>query len=315
MSIPFGPPPASLCQSAANPSSFHSFFSARRKTAYVSRTLGRAAIAVALLTFGVATSVQAQTLEDKLDHQADLAKAVQPDMACPFLVFCPFLTQGNKEQFTRQELPTGAHPWNLGGGFGPLFVLSPRFLIAPTIPKYMLNNNPAIANGFGDAAVMTQGRLFSGNKDHGNYTVDMAMQHTWTTGNGRNGNPSATSSYWLAAGKAFGVYDVQSSVGLTAPAKAGVAIIGHPVSWNTAAQMRITRLLWLDVESNTTFYRGGTHPGQVQSFVTPGLIARGIHPKGFGPRNRLVFGAAMEVATTHFHTSNHNLVLDWKFSF
>jgi hypothetical protein len=283
-------------------------------------TRAAARIASALLFALLATTAaNAQNLAHGILHEIESApaqaKAVQPDMACPFLVFCPFLSNGNKEQFTRQKLSTGAQPWNLGGGFGPLFILTPRMLVAPTIPKYVINDNPRLRNGFGDAAVMTQLRLFSGNKDHGNYTLDLAMQHTWPTGNARNGNPSATSTYWLAGGKAVKAFNVQSSLGRTSPAAAGIATLGHPIAWNTAFQYRATKLLWMDFESNTTFFRGGAHAGLTQSFVTPGIIARGIHPRFFPARNRLVFGAAMEVATTRFHTSNHNLILDWKFSF
>jgi hypothetical protein len=275
--------------------------------------------AALLLSVLTATAANAQGLAHRVLHEVESApaqaKAVQPDMACPFLVFCPFLSHGNKEQFTRQKLATGAQPWNLGGGFGPLFILTPRMLIAPTIPKYMINDNGKIRDGFGDAAVMTQFRLFSGNKDHGNYTVNFAMQHTWPTGSGRNGNPSATSTYWVLGGKAVGRFDVQSSAGRTSPAAAGLATIGHPVSWNTAVQYHATKLLWLDFESNTTFYHGGPHDGLTQSYVTPGIIARGVHPRFLPARNRQVFGVAMEVATTHFHTSDHNLILDWKFAF
>jgi hypothetical protein len=284
------------------------------------RSSGAVSAALALLMLvlgGKPASAQdlAHKAIDEIESAPAQAKAVQPDMACPFLVFCPFLSHGNKEQFTRQKLSTGAQPWNLGGGFGPLFILTPRMLVAPTIPKYMINDSPQTRNGFGDAAVMTQFRLFSGNKDHGNYTLDAAMQHTWPTGSGRNGNPSATSTYWLAGGKAVGAFNAQSSLGRTSPAAAGVAALGHPLSWNTAFQFHATKLLWMDFESNTTFFRGGAHAGLTQSYVTPGIIARGIHPRFLPARNRLVFGAAMEVATTHFHTSDHNLILDWKFSF
>ncbi len=82
------------------------------------------------------------------------------------------------------------------------------------------------------------------------------------------------------------------------------------MAWNTVAQYHLIKFLWPEIESNATFYHGGTNDGHVQNFVTPGLMLSNFKLQR-DPRNRLglIFGGGMQIATSQFHTYNHGLVL------
>ena len=47
--------------------------------------------------------------------------------------------------------------------------------------------------------------------------------------------------------------------------------LGAPIAWNTAFQLRVKRILWPEIEVNSTFFRGGPHDGMAQTFVSPGF--------------------------------------------
>ncbi len=49
-----------------------------------------------------------------------------------------------------------------------------------------------------------------------------------------------------------------------------------------------------------------------QNFVTPGLIIGRLH---LWQRVGFTIGGGYQIATTHFHTSNHNAILSIRFPF
>ena len=66
------------------------------------------------------------------------------------------------------------------------------------------------------------------------------------------------------------------------------------------------------MELNSTFFEGGKNDGQKQNFVTPGLVLGRFKFLG---RMGFTFGAGYQIATSHFHTSNHNAILSVRFQF
>ena len=90
------------------------------------------------------------------------------------------------------------------------------------------------------------------------------------------------------------------------------------VTWNNVAQYRlakagVARLLWPEVEFNSSFFSGGTNDGKIQTFATPGIVIGRIplaHDASGKPgRLGLTFGAGEQIALTHFHSYNHGIVL------
>jgi hypothetical protein len=153
-------------------------------------------------------------------------------------------------------------------------------------------------------------RLATANEESGSYSVSVSVAGTLPTGSYKNGSLAATVSPTLCAGKGFGKrLDVQSTLGAVLPAD-DTAKLGRVVAWNTVAQYHAGKFFWPEVESNATFYHGGTNDGRVQNFVTPGLMLSRFKLES-DPRNRLalVFGGGMQIATTRFHTYNHGAAL------
>jgi hypothetical protein len=87
--------------------------------------------------------------------------------------------------------------------------------------------------------------------------------------------------------------------------------LGRSVAWNTAAQYHLGKYLWPEVESNLTHYVGGKTDGKTQNFVTPGLTTSKFkfHPADARSRLAIVAGAGMQIASSSYHSYNHELVL------
>ena len=150
-------------------------------------------------------------------------------------------------------------------------------------------------------------RLAAGNQAHGNYSLSFSLTGTLPTGSYKNGSLDATIAPTLCAGKGFGKFDVQSTLGGILPA-GDTAKLGRVVVWNAATQYHLGK--FFGRRSRTTRRHGGANDGRVQDFVTPGLMLSKFKLER-DPRNRLalVFGGGMQIATTQFHTYNHGLVL------
>jgi hypothetical protein len=109
----------------------------------------------------------------------------------------------------------------------------------------------------------------------------------------------------IAYGKGFDNFDLQGILGIGLPT-ADTSTLGRTIAWNNAFQCRIFKKLWPEVELNSTFFQDGKNDGFKQNFVTPGLV-RGRF-RLFG-RVGFTSGGGYQIATTRFHTSNHNAIL------
>jgi hypothetical protein len=79
--------------------------------------------------------------------------------------------------------------------------------------------------------------------------------------------------------------------------------------------MHATRQIWMEVENNATFYKGGIHDGRMQNFATPAVfcVVRKKAWKAFHPW--FIVDGGMQLATSGFHTYNHNLVTELRMLF
>jgi hypothetical protein len=166
-------------------------------------------------------------------------------------------------------------------------------------------------------AVSGKFRIASANESHGNYILSFMTTHTWASGSAKNGAPASSNGLMLLGGKGFGSnrYNVQSGFGTTLP-RGFVSTTGRPLLLNTTFQAHVTRRIWLDLESNSTFFKGGVNDGKKQHYIMPGLIMITGKPRILGSKSPLfIFDCGMQIATTHFHATNHNLLLDTKMVF
>jgi hypothetical protein len=243
-------------------------------------------------------------------------QAKQPGWAVPLITTTTGLIQVVRTDVVRQIAPARTITWNFDNSKGLNLVPWANTEIAVNLPPYIRHNSTA-QDGFGDMSFLGKYRIASGNAQHGSYTLSAWVLATIPTGSYKNGSTDASIAPTLGGGKGFGRFDVQSTLGATLPTGPAITASGRPVAWNTVAQYRIGKLFWPEIESNATFYKGGTNDGKSQEFITPGLIVGkcGLHPSNPKSRPGLAFGAGMQIATSHFHTYNHELVMTARWIF
>lgn len=254
--------------------------------------------------------LRAQFIEQWQDRVSQ-TQADQPHWITPLVTVTPRLEQEFRFDVLRQLTPTGELV-NLGAGKGLELIPSRNIeIIIAAPPAYLIHNNAAIKDGFGDQSFLLKYRLASGNEEHGKYILTFFLGGSIPTGSYRNGSVAAVVTPTIAAGKGFGLFSVQSTLGVGLPVDS-VNRLGHTVAWNTAFQYHARRFLWPQVEVNSTFNEGGTNDGKKQTFLTPGLIVGRIPLHN---RLGLTLGGGMQIAATHFHTFDHNLILTARLPF
>jgi hypothetical protein len=238
-------------------------------------------------------------------------QARQPAWAVPLVTTYTGLIQVVRTDFTRQVAPALTDTWNYDNSKGVNLVPWANTELAVDLPPYIQHNSKAV-DGWGDFSFLAKYRIASGNQTHGAYTLSAWVLTTAPTGSFKNGSTNASVQPNVGGGKGFGNFDVQTSLGATLPTGTpATTTSGRPVLWNTVAQYRLAKLFWPEVESNATFYKGGTNDGKTQEFITPGMIVGkcAFHPTEPKARPGIAFGAGMQIATSKFHTYNHNLVM------
>jgi hypothetical protein len=159
-------------------------------------------------------------------------------------------------------------------------------------------------------------RFLTGDGEHGNFVVSACLLATIPTGSHKNGSTDASVAPTILAGKGFGRLDIQSTLAGTLPT-GDTNKLGRPVAWNTTAQYRLGRYFWPELESNATYYYGGPNAGKNQNFLTPGIVFGKFKLRPADAKSRLGigFGAGEQIATSKFHTYNHELVFTGRFVF
>jgi hypothetical protein len=158
-------------------------------------------------------------------------------------------------------------------------------------------------------------RFLAAGPKHGDYSLSASVNGTVPTGSYKNGSSDGSVAPTLYGGKGFGRFDVQSSIAMTLPT-GHTAKSGRPIAWNAVAQYRATRLIWPELEFNSTFYRGGPNDGRTQAFVTPGVMINKIKlSRESNNRLAFIFGGGMQIETSEFHRYNHAIIVTGRISF
>jgi hypothetical protein len=250
----------------------------------------------------------------KWEKRVRSTMAQQPPWAVPLFAPASTITQLFRYDIVRQITPAGTDTWNYGFSKGldlvPWYNTEVDMNIAPYI-----QHHSAAKDGFGDLGMSLKYRLASANLEHRAYSIAVSLAGTIPTGSYKNGGVDATLTPALHAGKGFKKFDIQTSLGATLPT-GDSNIIGRPVAWNVVGQYRILKIFWPEIENNATFYHGGPNDGRVQNFISPGIVVSPLKLAS-DPKSRLGFivGIGEQIATTHFHTHNHGLMLDARFVF
>ncbi|MDE3186231.1 MAG: hypothetical protein KGM96_01750 [Acidobacteriota bacterium] len=247
----------------------------------------------------------------------------QPHWITPLVTVTPRLEQELRTDFVRQTSSAGYHTWNYDNGKGLELIPQRHIELLFNLPPFFNHLAPKSNDGFGDVSFLSKYRIFARNEEHGNAIVTAFLGASVPTGKNGNGSCCAIVTPALAVGKGFGLLALTSTAGGSLPVS-NARGLGHTVAWNNVAQFHLgrtgpARFFWPEVEFNSSFFMGGASDGKATTFITPGMVIGRIpltHDAGGRPgRLGLTFGAGEQIALTHFHTSNHNLVLTVRMPF
>jgi hypothetical protein len=243
--------------------------------------------------------------------RVDKSKDEQPHWVTPLATTTPRLEEEYRYDQLWQTNARGITTDNYDGGKGLELIPFEKVEIIFNAPPYLVHNDPTVRDGFGDNGFLVKYRLLSANEKHGSYILTDFLGWSLPSGDHKNGAPHAVITPTIAYGKGVGNFDLQGTFGVGLPV-ADTTVVGRTYAWNNAFQYHVFRKLWPEVELNSTFFQDGKNDGQKQNFVTPGLVMGRFRLWG---RVGVTAGGGYQIATTHFHTSNHNGILSIRFPF
>jgi hypothetical protein len=243
--------------------------------------------------------------------RVDKTQREQPHWITPLATTTPRLEEELRYDQLWQPNNKGVVTDNYGGTKGLELIPFERVEVIINTPPYLVHNDPNTRDGFGDAGFLVKFRLLSRNEERGNYILTAFLGWSLPTGEYKNGALHAIITPTMAYGKGFGHFDLQGTFGIGLPT-ADTNLVGRMYAWNNTFQYHLLRKLWPEVELNSTFFQHGKNDGNQQNFVTPGLLLGRFH---LWRRVGLTIGGGYQIATTHFHTNNHNAILSVRFPF
>lgn len=250
-------------------------------------------------------------------------QANQPHWITPLATVTPRLEQEYRFDALRENTAIkpgngGAPLWNIDNGKGLEIIPERHTELLFNLPPYFVHNYSGplpipigSRNGFGDVTFLGKYRLLSKNEEHGNYILTFFLGGSIPTGVYKNGSVAAVVTPYVAAGKGWEHFDVQSTLGGGLPVT-NQHDVGHAIAWNTTAQYHALHYFWPELEANSTFWKGGQYDGKKQVFLTPGLAVGRIHIHN---RIGLTLGSGMQIAVTRYHQYNHALILTARLPF
>jgi hypothetical protein len=275
----------------------------------------KSAVTFALFVAMGSSAVVAQTGFFKAwEDRVRATSARQPAWPVPVVAPSAVIVQLARIDFVRQYTSTHTETWNYGNGKGINLIPLARTEFDINLPAYIQHNTSKVQDGAGDFSVVAKYRMFARSED-GNYSTSVQMAFSVPTGSYKNGTAVSTITPTVIGGKGFGKFDIQSAIGAVLPTSS-IPAIGRTILWNTVAQYKIGKYFWPELEANASYFHGGANDGRNQVFLTPGLIVSRIKLRQ-NPKDRLglVFGGGMQIATSHYHSYNHGLVLTGRLTF
>ena len=256
-----------------------------------------------------------ESFTERWEQRTTQTQSRQPAWPPPLVTTYVGLIQVYRADYTRQTASNRVQAWNLDGSKGLNLIPFANTELDLNLPPYLKHSAPTTPDGAGDLSFVLKYRFLAGNANHGSYVVSAFLPATLPTGSYKNGSADATVSPSIGLGKGFGRFDVQSTLGATLPVR-DTATLGRTIGWNTAAQLHVGKSFWPEVEFNSTYYKGGSNDGKNQTFATPGMLfAHKLHPSNERSRLGFCLGAGEQIATSHFHTYNHEIAVTTRLLF
>jgi hypothetical protein len=292
----------------------HSY--ARERSAEISggKMVKSAVTFVLFLSLGSSTLIAQTGFFKAWEDRVRATSARQPAWPVPVVAPSSVIVQLARVDFVHQYTSTHTETWNYDNGKGVNLIPFARTEFDINLPAYIQHNTPKVPDGAGDFSVVAKYRMFAANEGR-NYSTAVQMAFSVPTGSYKNGTAVSTITPTVVGGKGLGKFDVQSALGAVLPTSS-VPTIGRTILWNTVAQYKVGKYFWPELEANASYFHGGANDGKNQVFLTPGIIVSKIKLR-HDPKDRLglVLGTGMQIATSHFHSYNHSLILTGRLTF
>ena len=278
----------------------------------MNRALIAALLAIAAVCAPVRPAHAQETFWNRFSNNNTTMAALQPAWIAPLIESDPRLVQGARLSVARASAP-GAEVFSYGNDHGIGLIAGTRLQFDFNPPSFFRNHCAELPDGWGNASTQVKFRIASGNQDHGNFAVAASLTHGFAPGAKQNGALTGYDMPRLAAGKAFGRFDVQSTLNGVLPT-GKIDRQGRAIEWNVAAQVHATSRAWFDIENNAWFNLGGPNDGRTQNFVTPAAFLL-VKKNAWFKHSAAVLDGGMQIATSRFHCYNHNLIADLRILF
>jgi len=251
--------------------------------------------------------------------RVDAAQASQPGWITPLATTTPRLEEEFRYDQNRQTLANGSTVDVYGAGKGLELIPTELTEIIIAVPPYQVRRGVGPVSGVNDwPGILLKYRLLSANRKNGDYIVTVFAQYGIPTGALVLTSHNHVFTPTLAAGKGFGDFDLQATVGEAIPthdnSRAGRMRLG-----NLTAQFHLGKVFWPELELNGTGWHGGSRDGRSQAFLTAGLVL-GRFP--IGGRSKLIVGAGYQAPLSEKYarapatpTFSHNWILSGRVTF
>ena len=251
---------------------------------------------------GNRADAQPSDFESFFDAWANIAreaKASQPHWIAPLATVTPTLVQQFRYDQFFEHLGNGADVNVYDGGKGLELIPTTSNEILISLPPYNQRSNVKPADGWGDWPALTiKQRLVSANEENGNYILTAFFGVQAPTGQVPFTNDAWVVTPTLAAGKGWGDFDIQATVGVPIPLE-NESTIGVSIVTNVAFQYHVAKYFWPEFEVNYTHWTDGARSGKDQVFLTPGLILGRFE---LAQDTNLIVGAGYQFAVTPLTT-------------
>jgi hypothetical protein len=260
------------------------------------------------------------TVVDAWTATVQAAQASQPSWITPLATTTPRLEQEFRYDQDFETLIKGKGAIDVyGGGKGIEIIPTEQTEVIITMPPYQVRTGTEPSSGLNDwPGILVKYRIISRNAKSGDYIVSVFAQYGLPTGALVLTNHNDVFTPTLAAGKGFGDFDIQATIGNGIPIHDN-SKSGRSIPTNITAQYHISRLLWPEIEMNRTDWIGGQRGARTQTYITPGLIVGRIV---LDKRSKLIIGAGYQTAVSRVYgpgpvtpTFNHNWLLSARVTF
>jgi|WetSurMetagenome_2_1015567.scaffolds.fasta_scaffold251183_2 hypothetical protein len=223
------------------------------------------------------------------------AQDSQPKWMTPIATVTPRLEQEFRYDQYWENLGNGAHVTTIDSGKGLELIPTTSTELLFNLPAYTERTVVKPTSGWSDwQFLVIKQRFLSANENSGNYVVSGFLGFQAPTGAAVFTNHSWMITPTIAAGKGFGRFNVQATLGVPLPLS-HEAEIGHAITGNVALQYHLGTYFWPEFETNMIHWAGGPRDGKTQVFLTPGLILGRFKIAG---RTKFIIGVGRQFAVS-----------------